>query len=36
VTGDTLAGKTTMESARGSATMSIEGRRISGPEQNQL
>ncbi len=36
VTGDALAGKTTMESARGSATMSIDGRRVSAPEQNQL
>ena len=35
VTGDTLEGKTKMESARGSATMNIKGRRISGPEQYQ-
>jgi len=35
ITGETLAGKTTMESPRGSATMKVEGRRIAGPERNE-
>ena len=32
ISNDTLSGSTVMESERGSATMKIEGRRISGPE----
>lgn len=32
ISGETLSGSTVMESARGSAKMEIEGRRISGPE----
>lgn len=35
VTGETLAGETTMESPRGSAKMEIEGRRVAGPESNE-
>ena len=35
VEGDKLSGSTTMESERGSAKMTIEGRRISGPEGEQ-
>lgn len=35
ITGETLAGKTTMDSPRGSATMTVEGRRITGPERNE-
>ncbi len=35
ITGETLAGKTKMESPRGSATMNVEGRRIAGPERNE-
>lgn len=35
ISGETLAGKTTMESPRGSATMTVEGRRIAGPEHNE-
>ena len=36
ITGEKLAGETIMESPRGSATMSIEGRRITGPEGDEL
>ena len=32
VTGDSLSGTSTMESARGSVTMKFDGRRVSGPE----
>jgi hypothetical protein len=35
VTGEELSGETIMESPRGSATIKIEGRRISGPEGEQ-
>lgn len=34
ISGETLSGSTVMESERGSATMGIEGRRISGPEDD--
>jgi hypothetical protein len=35
VAGEKLAGETTMKSERGSATMKVEGRRVSGPEGAQ-
>jgi len=35
VAGEKLAGETTMTSERGSATMKVEGRRVSGPEGEQ-
>jgi imidazolonepropionase-like amidohydrolase len=35
ITGEKLSGETTMESPRGSATMKVEGRRVSGPESEQ-
>ncbi len=35
IAGESLSGETTMESARGSARMKVEGRRVSGPEELQ-